>query len=124
MGYTPELVLGVWVGFDDGKSLGLSGAQAALPIFARLLNATDQEDGRGFTVPEDLEVESVDQETGLTNIAACGGENEYFLPGTAPMSRGDCWEEFPQWVSEAGSRAVSGIRGFLGRIFGRRRQAH
>ena len=37
VGYTPELVVGVWVGFDDGRSVGLPGSRAALPIFAALL---------------------------------------------------------------------------------------
>ena len=34
VGYTPELAVGVWVGFDDGTSVGLSGARGALPVFA------------------------------------------------------------------------------------------
>jgi penicillin-binding protein 1B len=34
VGYTPELAVGIWVGFDDGKSAGLSGARGALPVFA------------------------------------------------------------------------------------------
>jgi penicillin-binding protein 1B len=34
VGYTPELAVGVWVGFDDGTSAGLSGARGALPVFA------------------------------------------------------------------------------------------
>jgi penicillin-binding protein 1B len=35
VGYTPTLAAGVWVGFDDGTSIGLSGGQGAVPIFAR-----------------------------------------------------------------------------------------
>jgi penicillin-binding protein 1B len=34
VGYTPELAVGIWVGFDDGRSAGLSGARGALPVFA------------------------------------------------------------------------------------------
>jgi penicillin-binding protein 1B len=34
VGYTPALAVGVWVGFDDGTSVGLSGARGALPVFA------------------------------------------------------------------------------------------
>ena len=34
VGYTPELAVGVWVGFDDGTSVGLTGARGALPVFA------------------------------------------------------------------------------------------
>jgi len=37
VGYTPALAVGVWVGFDDGTSLGLTGARGALPVFAEFL---------------------------------------------------------------------------------------
>ena len=33
VGFTPELLTVVWVGLDDNQALGLSGAQAALPIW-------------------------------------------------------------------------------------------
>ncbi len=36
VGFTPELLTVVWVGFDDNQPLGLSGAQAALPIWAHV----------------------------------------------------------------------------------------
>jgi penicillin-binding protein 1B len=34
IGYTGALAVGVWVGFDDGRPLGLTGARGALPVFA------------------------------------------------------------------------------------------
>ena len=34
IGFSPDLVVGVWVGFDDGASLGVPASGAALPIFA------------------------------------------------------------------------------------------
>ena len=34
VGFTPELLAVVWVGFDDNQPLGLSGTQAAVPIWA------------------------------------------------------------------------------------------
>ncbi|MBD0327242.1 MAG: PBP1A family penicillin-binding protein, partial [Pyrinomonadaceae bacterium] len=33
VGYTPNLVCAVWIGFDDNKQLGLTGAEAALPAW-------------------------------------------------------------------------------------------
>ena len=39
VGFTPELLTVVWVGFDDNQPLGLSGAQAALPIWTAFMNA-------------------------------------------------------------------------------------
>jgi len=41
VGYTPDLLAVVWVGFDGPKKIGLSGAEAALPIWTEFMkNAT------------------------------------------------------------------------------------
>ena len=37
VGFTPELLTVVWVGLDDNQPLGLSGAQAALPIWTAFM---------------------------------------------------------------------------------------
>src|SRR5262249_58165583 len=37
-GFTPELLTVVWVGFDDNQPVGLSGAQAALPIWTQFMS--------------------------------------------------------------------------------------
>ena len=37
VGFTPELLTVVWVGFDDNQPLGLSGSQAALPIWTQFM---------------------------------------------------------------------------------------
>jgi membrane peptidoglycan carboxypeptidase len=51
--YTPTLVVGVWVGYDDGRSLGLSGARAALPIAGRFLREIfESESPEQFEVPD------------------------------------------------------------------------
>src|SRR5436853_1809645 len=39
VGYTPNLVCAVWIGFDDNKQLGLTGAEAALPVWAEFMKA-------------------------------------------------------------------------------------
>ena len=54
VGYTPRLVVAVWVGFDKGKSLGLTGAQAALPIWARFVAASGREDSAGMSPPDSV----------------------------------------------------------------------
>ncbi|HXF58435.1 MAG TPA: PBP1A family penicillin-binding protein, partial [Candidatus Saccharimonadales bacterium] len=38
VGYTPDLVCGVWVGCDRNRRLGLTGTQAAVPIWARFMD--------------------------------------------------------------------------------------
>jgi penicillin-binding protein 1B len=75
-GYGPDLVVVVWVGFDDGARIGLTGAQAALPIFARFVReAVGPQGPRPLPVPAGVEV------------ARVRGGNEVFVSGTAPRRR-------------------------------------
>src|ERR1041385_7218121 len=39
VGYTPNLVCAVWVGFDDNGQLGMTGGEAALPIWMDFMKA-------------------------------------------------------------------------------------
>jgi penicillin-binding protein 1B len=91
VGYTPSLVVAVWVGFDHGKRLELPGAGVALPIFADFLTEAAGTNGRsgpwgseGFSYPSGLEMVDVDPVTGLRGGWGCRGEPELFLRGTAP----------------------------------------
>jgi len=91
VGYTPSLVVGVWVGFDHGERLELPGAGVALPIFTDFLQAAVGRygdvgpwGGSGFAIPSGLEVVEVDTRTGLRGGWGCSGEPELFLRGTAP----------------------------------------
>jgi penicillin-binding protein 1B len=113
VGYTPSLVVAVWVGFDDGRSVGLPGARAALPIFGRfLVEATGNGNGEtgnagGFEPPREVEIVEVDRASGLRAGWGCGGEPEYFLEGTAPeREAGDCGSYWTvrRWASREGTR--------------------
>lgn len=91
IGYTPALAVGVWVGFDDGRTIGLPGARVALPIFARFLADAVGPDGEAglyggaeFLPPSGLELVEVNPETGLRAGPGCPGRYELFLEGTAP----------------------------------------
>jgi penicillin-binding protein 1B len=81
--YTPELVVGVWVGHDDGQSLLRTGSSVAVPIVARFLDQ-GRVRSRGFPMPDGIEEGRV----GGGWFGDCG-ETEYFLEGTAPR-RGAC----------------------------------
>lgn len=57
IGYTPELITGVWVGYDDYRTLGEkeTGARTALPIWLSFMNEAIQEGGSDdFPVPEGI----------------------------------------------------------------------
>lgn len=109
--YTPDLVVGVWVGHDDGRSLRQTGGAAALPIVSRFLGYA-RIGVEGFEVPEGI-VEGYTSGGGW--FSPCG-EREYFLEGTAPDSDG-CWQ-FEQdglddgmsWGDELRRRAENWVR--------------
>ena len=85
IGYTPEIVIAVWVGFDDGESVRVTGSVAALPIFADVLEvARGKAPAEEFSAPTGVESLEVDRESGLRAGFMCGGEREVFLRGTAP----------------------------------------
>ena len=85
IGYTPDLVVGVWVGADDGRSIGLTGSEVALPIWATVMQtAVRRAAPRQFTAPSGIVMASVESGTGLR---ACGSDtafNEAFRLGSEP----------------------------------------
>jgi penicillin-binding protein 1B len=85
VGYTTQLVVGVWVGFDDGRSLGLSGSRTGAPLFARFVqDAHVGPTPAEFRPPRGMERASVDPQSGLLADSFCTGAPEDFLEGTAP----------------------------------------
>jgi penicillin-binding protein 1B len=94
--YSPSLVVGVWVGYDDGRSLGMTGAGAALPVVARFLeDATRDEEGEQFEVPEGITEGYVTLAQGDW-LSGCGSR-EFFLAGTEPSGDGCFRFELPSW---------------------------
>jgi penicillin-binding protein 1B len=86
VGYTPDLVTVVWVGFDQRQSLGLSGAQAALPIWTNFMKrATAGLPETEFVPPPGVVLVSIDPRTGMRATAQCPVViEEAFLEGVAP----------------------------------------
>jgi len=88
-GFTPDLLCIVWVGFDDNQELNLSGAQAALPIWASFMIQAQTLHpllGESFITPEDITETEIDATTGLLATASSRyRESEYFIKGTEPI---------------------------------------
>jgi len=86
IGYTPELITGVWVGFDEERSLGENetGARAASPIWvafmSRILKDKPKKD---FPVPEGIGFTKIDPKTGQVSLGK-EGILECFKEGTEP----------------------------------------
>ena len=75
VGYTPNLVVAVWVGFDDNEQLGMTGGEAALPIWMEFMkSAVDlrpELGGKSFAQPEDVAIVDVDSDTNQITMGAC-----------------------------------------------------
>jgi penicillin-binding protein 1B len=86
VGFTPELLTVVWVGFDDNQPIGLGGSQAALPIWTGFMkNALAGRANRGFAVPPGVVFAEIDPETGQLGGPLCPKViTEAFLEGTDP----------------------------------------
>ena len=88
VGYTPCYVTGVWVGFDEGQSLGESetGAQVASPIWLDFMKKIlANKPVRDFQVPDGVVFSKIDAETGLLPIAESKHTIfECFKEGTVP----------------------------------------
>jgi penicillin-binding protein 1B len=86
VGFTPELLTVVWVGLDDNQVLGLSGAQAALPIWTAFMQRALAGHGdRPFDVPENISFVDIDRDTGATALSGCLRVlTEAFVAGTEP----------------------------------------
>ena len=86
VGFTPELLTVVWVGFDDNQPLGLSGAQAALPIWVEFMKrALAGHSSVAFRVPEGIVFTDIDRDTGKLATPDCPRiMTEAFIDGTQP----------------------------------------
>jgi len=92
VGFSPNLAAGVWVGFDDMRSLGNkeAGARAALPVWISFMRtALDVSDPfqATFSIPENVVFSRIDPKTGL--LAVNGVEDariEIFVKGTEPST--------------------------------------
>jgi penicillin-binding protein 1B len=100
VGFTPELLTVVWVGFDDNQPVGLSGAQAALPIWTEFMKrALAGHSSVSFKAPKGIVFASIDRDTGTLATPECSRTvTEAFLEGTQPLAFASCingleWQE-------------------------------
>jgi penicillin-binding protein 1B len=89
-GYTPNLVCVVWVGFDDGSQLGLTGANSALPIWTDFMSVAlaEHPEWQGdWQMPSGIEQVSINPKTGAPSAPEDTDKRiELFLNGTSPSS--------------------------------------
>jgi penicillin-binding protein 1A len=88
VGFTPDLTVGVFVGYDTPKPMGrgATGGQVAAPIFTAFMkDALSDTPPVEFRVPKGLQLIPINRKTGLRAAAGAPGTIlEAFKPGTAP----------------------------------------
>jgi penicillin-binding protein 1A len=99
IGFSPSLCAGVWVGYDDNRTLGPNeaGAVAALPAWAEFFKNTVEDEKKKalaangevareeFEIPANIEFFAIDLKTGLRANNICKWRfMEAFLSGTEP----------------------------------------
>lgn len=94
IGFTPDLVVGVFIGYDTPKTLGEKeqGASAALPIFIKFMErALKTMPNREFAVPEGITFVDSDYDTGQPVVFGFRSTTvkEPMKPGSKPLDSGD-----------------------------------
>ncbi len=91
VGFGPDLVAGVWVGFDTPRKMGEgeSGGRVAAPIYRDFMTAALQDSaGLPFRIPPGVRLVEIDSETGcLPSATTRNIILEAFKPGTEPTDR-------------------------------------
>lgn len=104
VGMTPDIVAGVWVGFDKAKTIasGAVGGLLAAPIWGQMIGRyyAGRSTGGWPTPPDGLTYAELDRDTALLATPMTPPDKryiEYFIPGTEPLElRNNPWK-VPQW---------------------------
>lgn len=121
VGFTPDLTVGVFLGYDTPKPMGhgSTGGQMAAPVFRDFMQvAMAGQPPVEFRVPDGMSLIPIDKKTGMRSYGGDGTIIEAFKPGTGPADTYDIigydggFYEGPTTVNpEADRAAVSGTGG-------------
>ncbi len=114
VGYTPDLVTTVWIGYDRGKKLPPEKTRLTQYIWANYMQqATKNLPHRSFPMPENVLSVQIDPETGYRSTPYCPqSKQEYFVKGTEPLlscplhsappeeqnQRNSLWKQIWNWL--------------------------
>ncbi|WP_238413587.1 transglycosylase domain-containing protein [Alicyclobacillus sp. TC] len=88
VGFTPNLVCAVWVGYDDNRPLNLMESHLASPIWAKFMSTAQLHMPYSwYSPPSGLITRQIDPLSGKLATDKCGRtETDYFQPGTEPVA--------------------------------------
>ncbi len=96
VGYTPQLVTGVWIGNSDNSSMdNVPGSKGAAPIWQAFMNWAHQESAiEVWQRPQAITRMTVCETSGLLPTSYCPTVDEYFIVGTEPTVYDNLYQEF------------------------------
>lgn len=96
IGYTPELITGVWVGNSDNQAMsGVTGVAGAAPIWQAVMAwALQDEPVSSWAQPPGLVETAVCETSGLLATEICPTIAELFIQGTQPTVYDSIYQEF------------------------------
>jgi penicillin-binding protein 1B len=108
VGYTPNLVCAVWIGYDDNKQLGLTGAEAALPAWIAFMKEAlalrPSLGGATFARPAGIVTVRIDPETGFLAGPDCpASEMVQVASQFAPVA--ECYKHRPELTDVPGEES-------------------
>jgi penicillin-binding protein 1B len=108
IGYTPDLLALVWVGYDDNRSIGAPGGVAALPIWVDLMKRLGADGQEPFDRPQGVTRVEIDPTTGKRATRGCPRVvTEIFVKGSQESD----------WCEVHGGKEKR--RGFWKKVFGK-----
>jgi penicillin-binding protein 1B len=86
IGYTPDLLVGTWMGHDEAKAVNLAGAKNALPLWARfMIDYNGGLEGKPFATSKDVVRMKIDPLSGALARSGCPETiAEIFMKGSEP----------------------------------------
>jgi penicillin-binding protein 1B len=112
VGYTPDLSVGVWVGYDDNSPTNLTGGSGAAPIWAAFMQCMEPlQRPIGFSAPPGVVAVDIDP---ATRRQPCNGDSEsglvreVFVEGTEPPSACDARMAQPRFEANTQPEDVEG----------------
>ncbi|MCI0420780.1 MAG: PBP1A family penicillin-binding protein [Acidobacteria bacterium] len=99
IGFTPDIVTGVWIGYDQPREIARRayGARLAVPLWAAFMKQLPRSD-KGFSRPSGIVQQLICPETGLLASPECDVETEYFTQWNTPHEvcaghHSEAWED-------------------------------
>jgi penicillin-binding protein 1A len=93
IGYTPDVVAGVWIGFDQPRPVAdqATGGRLAAPVWGRLMSRlyAGKQPPQPWPVPPAVVARPIDATTGLVLAPGCedlAARHEYFIAGREPAT--------------------------------------